>query len=154
LGLEDGKEGGEEGELDAGDGGEAEEAVFDLGEELGVGGVVGAGGAEGDAREVAGGEAGDRSAGSVGVGGDGGGGDEAGVDDVAVVGVAVAEEVEEVGWGHGVSGGTVLLYRFGVVGCWLLERDLREAADAADSRRGIRVDAERALRMRWSVFSL
>jgi len=115
---------------------------------------LGAGGAEGDAREVAGGEAGDRSAGSVGVEGDGGGGDEAGVDDVAVVGVAVAEEVEEVGWGHGVSGGTVLLYRFGVVGCWLLERDLREAADAADSRRGIRIDAERALRMRWSVFSL
>ena len=116
-GLEDWKEGWEEGEFDAGDGGEAEEAVFDLGEELGVGGVVGAGGAEGDAGEVARGEAGDGGAGCVGVGSEGGGGDEAGVDDVAVVGVAVAEEVEEVGWGHGVSGGTVLLYRFGVVGC-------------------------------------
>ncbi len=39
--LEDGEEGGQEGDLDAGDGGEAEEAVFDLGDELGVG-VVGA----------------------------------------------------------------------------------------------------------------
>ena len=41
AGLEDGEEGGEEVDLDAGDGGEAEQAIFDLGGELGVGGVVG-----------------------------------------------------------------------------------------------------------------
>ena len=33
--LEDGEEGGEEVDLDAGDGGEAEQAIFDLGAELG-----------------------------------------------------------------------------------------------------------------------
>ncbi len=88
----------------------AEEAVFDLGEELGVGGVVGGGGAEGDAGDVAGGKAGDVGAGGVGVGGEGGGLDEAGVDDVAVLGVAVAEEGEDVGGGHGRMS---LLYRWG-----------------------------------------
>ena len=101
LGLEDGKEDWKEGDFDARDGLETEEAVFDLGDELGVGGLVGTGGVEGDAREVAGGEAGDGSSGCGGVGGEGGGLDEACVDDVAVVGVAVAEEVEEVGWVHG-----------------------------------------------------
>jgi hypothetical protein len=99
--LQDGEEGGEEGDLDAGDGGEAEEAVFDLGDELEVGGFVGAGSAEGDAHEVARWEAGDGCAGGGGVGGEGGGGDEAGIDDVALVDVAVAEEMEEVGGGHG-----------------------------------------------------
>ena len=54
--LEDGKEGGEEVDLDAGDGGEAEEAIFDLGGELGGGGFVGGGGVEGDAGEEARGE--------------------------------------------------------------------------------------------------
>jgi hypothetical protein len=39
--LQNGEQGWEEGELDAGDGWEAEEAVFDLGGELGVGGFVG-----------------------------------------------------------------------------------------------------------------
>ena len=104
LGLEDGKEGWEESDFDARDGLEAEEAVFDLGDELGVGGLVGTGGVEGDARKMAGGEAGDGSSVEVwggGVGGEGGGLDETCVDDVAVVGVAVAEEVEEVGWVHG-----------------------------------------------------
>ena len=97
------EEGGEEGELDAGDGREAEEAVFDLGGELGVGCFVGRGELEGDVGEVAGGEVGDGDAGGLGVGGEGGGADEVGVDDVAVGagGVAVAEEVEEGGVGHG-----------------------------------------------------
>jgi hypothetical protein len=95
--LKDGEEGGEEADLDARDRLEAEETVFDLGDELEVGGLVGAGSAEGDVGEVARGEAGDGGAGGVGVGGEGGGLDEAEVDDVALVGVAVAEEVEEVG---------------------------------------------------------
>jgi hypothetical protein len=104
--LQDGKEGREEGELDAGDGFETEETVFDLGEELGVGGVFGigvwAGGVEGDVGDVARWDAGDVGSGGVGVGGEGGGADEAGVDDVAAVGeVAVAEEEVEVGGGHG-----------------------------------------------------
>jgi len=62
---------------------------------------------EGDAGEVAPGDAGYGGAAKirgVGVGGEGGGADEVGVDDVAlgVGGVAVAEEMEEVGVGHGV----------------------------------------------------
>ncbi len=97
----DGEKGWKEGDFDAGDGLEAEEAVFDLGGELEVGGVVGRGGVESDAGEVAGGEVGDGRAGGGGVGGEGGGVDEVGVDDVvAGGGVAVAEEVEEVGVGH------------------------------------------------------
>ena len=80
--LKDGEEGGEEGDLDAGDGGEAEQAIFDLGGELGVGGVVGDGGVEGDGGDVAWGEAGDVGAGGIEVGGEGGGADEAGGDDV------------------------------------------------------------------------
>ena len=92
--LEDGKEGWEEGNFDARNGFEAEEAVFDLGDELEVGGLVGGGSVEGDVGSVAGGEVGE---GGVGVGGEGGGLDEASVDDVAAGGggVAVAEEVEE-----------------------------------------------------------
>jgi hypothetical protein len=99
--LEDGKEGGEEVDLDAGDGGETEQAIFDLGGEVGVGGVVGRGSVEGDVGDVAWGEAGDGGAGGVEVWGEGGGADEAGGDDVgAGGGVAVAEEVEEFGVGH------------------------------------------------------
>ncbi len=83
----------------------AEEAIFDLGGELGgggiLGGVAGADGVEGDGGEVTGREVGDGGAGGVEVGGEGGGADEAGGDDVgAGGGVAVAEEVEEVGVGH------------------------------------------------------
>ena len=119
--LEDGEEGGEEGDLDAGDGGEAEEAIFDLGDELGVGGVVGGGSVEGDAGDEARGEAGDRGAGRVGIRGECGGADKAGGDDVALelrrVGsgqVAVAKEGVEVGGGrHGLrlgdEGGKVSL---------------------------------------------
>ncbi len=99
--LEDGKEGGEEVDLDAGDGGMAEQAIFDLGGELDGGGLAGCGGVEGDGCDEAWGEAGDMGAGGVGVGGEGGGADEAGGDDVgAGGGVAVAEEVEEFGVGH------------------------------------------------------
>ncbi len=102
LGLEDGEEGGEEGDLGSGDGGKAQEAVFDLGDELGVGGVIGGGGVEGDVCDIAEGETGNRSAGGFGIGGEVGGADEVGGDDVgAGGGVAVAEEVEEVGVGHG-----------------------------------------------------
>ena len=74
--LQDGEEGGEEGDFDPGDGGVAEETVFDLGDELEVGGFVGGGGAKGDAGEVADGEAGDGGAIKIwrgGVGGEGGG---------------------------------------------------------------------------------
>jgi hypothetical protein len=101
--LQNGEQGWEEGELDAGDGWEAQEAVFDLGGESGVGGLVGGGELEGDAGEVAGGEVGDGGAEGVGIEGEGGGADEVGVDDVALGagGVAVAEESEEVGVGHG-----------------------------------------------------
>ena len=91
---------------------------MDLGEELEVGGVVGGGGVKGDVGEEAGGEAGDGCAGGVEVGGEGGGADEAGVDDVALglrwVGsgeVAVAEEMEQVGGGHGERWWTLPLYR-------------------------------------------
>jgi hypothetical protein len=99
--LQDGEEGWEEGDFDVGDGLEAEEAIFDLGKELAVGGLVGGGGVEGDAGEVAGGAVGE-DAGSGGVGGEGGGLDELGVDDVALGGgVTVAEETEEVDVGHG-----------------------------------------------------
>ena len=103
--LQDLEQGWEEGELDAGDGGEAEEAVFDLGEQLGVGGFVGARGVEGDAGEVTRPEVWDGRAGGVGVGDEGRGADEVGVYDVAVGdgGVAVAEEIEEVRVGHGWS---------------------------------------------------
>ena len=98
-----GKRAGRRCELDAGDGGEAEQAIFDLGGELGVGGVVGCpGGVEGDGCDEARGKAGDGGAGGVGVGGEGGGADQAGGDDVgAGGGVAVAEQMEEVGVGHG-----------------------------------------------------
>jgi hypothetical protein len=104
--LQDGKQGRKKGKFDAGDGFEAEETVFDLGEELGVDGVVGVrvrgGGVEGDVGDVPGGDAGDVGAGGVDVGGEGGGADEAGGDDVAAVGeVAVAEEEMKVGVGHG-----------------------------------------------------
>ena len=116
-GLEDGEEGGEEVDFDSGDGGEAEETVFDLGGELGGGGFVGGGGVEGDVGDVARGEVGDVGAGGVGVGGEVGGADEVGVYDVgAGGGVAVAEEVEEVGVGHrcwvvNLWRGSVSLYR-------------------------------------------
>ena len=88
--LEDGKQCGQEVDLDAGDGGEAEQAIFDLGRELGVGGIVGgiADGVEGDGCDEARGEVGKRR---VGVGGEGRGADEAGGDDVgAGGGVAIA----------------------------------------------------------------
>ena len=89
VGLEDGEEGGEEVELDARDGGETKEAIFDLGGKLGCGGFVGGGGVEGDGGDVAWREVGKSG---VGVGGEGGGADEAGGDDVgAGGGVAVAE---------------------------------------------------------------
>jgi hypothetical protein len=105
--LQDGKQGWNEVEFDAGDGFEAEEAVFDLSEELGVDGFVGGGGVEGDVGDVTGGDAGDVGAAEVwgvGVGGEGGGADEAGGDDVAAVGeVAVAEEEMEVEVGHGLE---------------------------------------------------
>ncbi len=88
--------------MDVVDGFDAEEAIFDEGEELGVSGFVGAGGVERDGCEVAGGYAGDGSTGCFGVGCEGGGADECGVDDVAVRGeVAVAEELEEIGVLHG-----------------------------------------------------
>ncbi len=109
--LEDGEEGGEEFELDAGDGGEAEEAIFDLGGKLGGGGLVGGVGVECDGGEEARREVGEVG---VGVGGEGGGADEAGGDDIgAGGGVAVAEEVKEVGVGHGEERGETLysLYR-------------------------------------------
>ncbi len=100
-GLEDGEERGQEGEFYAGDGGEAEEAVFDLGEELGVGGFVVGGGVELDAGEVARGDAGDVVAGGFGIGQERGGADEAGVDEVAAGGgIAVAEGLAEVEVGH------------------------------------------------------
>ena len=100
--LEDREEGWEEGDVDAGDGFEAEEAVFDLGGELGVGGFVGGGGGEAEGGEVAGRDAGDGRTGGVEVAGEVGGADEAEIDDVAVQagGVAVAESMEEVGIGH------------------------------------------------------
>jgi len=88
--------------VDAGDGFEAEEAVFDLGGELGVGGFVGGGGGEAEGGEVAGRNAGDVGPGSVEVAGEVGGADEAEIDDVAVQAgvVAVAESLEEVSVGH------------------------------------------------------
>ena len=100
--LKDGEGSGEEGDLDAGDGLEAEEAVFYLGEELGVGGFVGGGSEESEVGDVAGWEAGDGCAGCVGVGGEVGGADEVELDDVQAEGggVAVAESLEEVGVGH------------------------------------------------------
>jgi hypothetical protein len=80
----------------------AEQAIFDLGGELGVGGFVQGGGVEGDGCDEARGEVGDVGAGGVGVGGKGGGADEAGGDNVGAGRcVAVAEEMEEVGVGHG-----------------------------------------------------
>ncbi len=93
--LEDGKQCGQEVDLDAGDGGEAEQAIFDLGRELGVrrivGGVAGADGVEGDGCDEARRDTGDVGARCVEVGGEGGGTDEAGGDDVgAGGGVAVA----------------------------------------------------------------
>jgi hypothetical protein len=104
--LKDGEEGGQEVELDAGDGGEAEQAIFDLGGEVGVGGVVGGWSVKGDVGDVARGEAGDGGAGCVEVEGEGGGADEAGGDDAgAGGGVAVAEEMEEFGVGHGEGAG-------------------------------------------------
>jgi len=102
--LKDGKEYGEEGEGDAGDGRDAKETVFDLSEELGVGGFVGAGGEEGDGCEVAGRDAGDVVAGSFRIEGDGGGVDETGIDEVAAGGarfVAIAECADEVCFCHG-----------------------------------------------------
>ncbi len=83
----------------------AEQAIFDLGGELGVGcvvgGIPGANGVEGDVGDEARRDAGDVGAGGVGVWGEGGGTDEAGGDDVwAGGGVAVAEEMEEVSVGH------------------------------------------------------
>ena len=89
-------------DLDAGDGGKTEQAIFYLGGELGVGGVVDRGSVEGDVGDVARRESGDGGAGGFEVGGEGGGADEAGGDDVgAGGGVAVAEEMEEFGVGHG-----------------------------------------------------
>ena len=89
--------------MDAGDGKEAEEAVFYRGAELGVDGFVGAGGGEDDLCAKAGGDAGDASAGGVGVGLEGGGTYEAGGDDVTAEGgdEAIPEGVEEVGLGEG-----------------------------------------------------
>ena len=59
---------------------------------------------KGDVRDESWGQAGDVGAGCVGVGGEGSGADEAGGYDVgAGGGVAVAEEVEEVGVGHGLD---------------------------------------------------
>jgi hypothetical protein len=52
LRFEDGEQWGQQGELDAGDGFEAQEPVFDLGRELDVGGFVGGGGVERDAGDV------------------------------------------------------------------------------------------------------
>jgi hypothetical protein len=89
--------------LDAGDFGEAQEAVFDLGAELGVGGFVGGGRGEGEGGEEAWRDAGDVGAGGFGVWSEGGGADEAEVDDVAAENgvVAVAEGGLERGGGHG-----------------------------------------------------
>ena len=66
--LEDRKEGWQEVDLDAGDGGEAEQAIFDLGRELGVrrivGGIAGADGVEGDGCDEAAGRLGSDGSGS------------------------------------------------------------------------------------------
>jgi hypothetical protein len=102
TGLEDGEEGGEEIELDAGDVRKTKQAIFDLREELGGSGFVGRGGVESDVRDEALREAGDGGAGRVEVRCESGGADEAGGDDVwAGGGIAVAEEMEEFGVGHG-----------------------------------------------------
>ena len=83
---------------------EAEEAVFNLGEELGVDGVVGVGRGEGDLCEEARGQAG-----GIGVWGECGFADQAECDDVALQVIAVAESGEQVGVGHLVSGVAVEL---------------------------------------------
>ena len=88
--------------MDAGDRFQAEESVFDLGGELGVGGFVGGGGGEAEGGEVAGRDAGDGGSRGFKVAGEVSGADEAEIDDVAVQAgvVAVAESMEEVGVGH------------------------------------------------------
>jgi len=102
--LQDGEERWEECNRNSGDGLEAEEAIFDLGEELGGGGVVGGGCDKGD-----GGEEARDQAGGFGVGGESRVADEVEVDDVALQVVAVAESVEEVGIGHeGLVGGVAV----------------------------------------------
>ena len=83
---------------------EAEEAVFDLGEELGVDGFVGGGCGEADSSEKARGEAR-----GFGVWGESSFADQAECDDVALQVVAVAESGEQVGVGHLVSGVAVEL---------------------------------------------
>ena len=81
---------------------EAGEAVFDLGVQLRVGGLVFAGGGQGDLDFMALGDAGDSGAGSFRIRGDGDGADEAEVDDVAWEDrvIAVAEDCEDVGLGE------------------------------------------------------
>ena len=107
---------GEDGDGGLADGFEAGEAVGDLGAELGFGVFGGVGEGEGEGDAVFLGDSGDVGAGGFGVRLDGEGADEAEVDDVAgeFGVVAVAEGLEDVGFGEhcwfddkcGVSSGT------------------------------------------------